>query len=165
MDNKDENKKDSVKILEMIKKRKILFIILFIIIIALVAFFILRNKMTAEETVSKFMYLVENKEYEKAKKLTSEELEHLDLLSNVKPSKLSFKFTEDKKEAETLFFEEGISQTKLYIELDKTIMGWKIKKFYTTTELIDLQEIEDRMKSGEEVSDDQLWYWKNFKQK
>lgn len=159
MDNKNENVKSNSKLLETIKKKKILFIIVLFIIIAIGTFFILRNKMTAEETVSKFMYLVENKEYEKAKKLANEELEHLDLLANVKPSNLTFKFSKDKKEAVSVLLEEEISQTKLNVELDKTIMGWKIKDFNVSTELIEPQEIEDRLKSGEEVSDIQLLYW------
>ena len=44
-------------------------IIVVIALITTVLIFTQRNNLTPEETLSKFMYLIENKEYEKAKKL------------------------------------------------------------------------------------------------
>lgn len=130
-----------------------------IVILAIISILVLRNNMTAEETVSKFMYLIENKDYEKAKKLCSKQLEHLDLLANIKPSSLSFKFSEDKKEAKSVLLEEEIKVTKLNVKLEHTLMGYKIKDFNVTVEAMEPQKIEDRLNNGESVTDVQLLYW------
>lgn len=134
-------------------------IIILIAIIVIISIFILRNKLTSEETVSRFMYLVENKNYEEAKKLCDNDLEKLDILSNVKPSNLTFTFSEDKKNATSTLLEEEIEVTKLNVTLKNTIMGWKIQNYEVTTDLIEPQEIEDRLKTGKNVTDIQLLYW------
>lgn len=134
-------------------------VILIIILIAVIVVFALRNKMTAEETVSRFMYLIENKEYEEAKKLCSGTLEKLDIVSNLKPSKLNFKFSENKTEATSVLLEEDIETTNMNLRLKNTLMGWKIENYEVTTNLIEPQEIEDRLKDNKEVSDIQLLYW------
>lgn len=130
-----------------------------IIIIAIVSITILKNKLTAEETVSKFMYLIENKEYEEAKKLCNNDLEKLDILSNLKPSNLTFEFSKDNKNATTTLLEQEIEVTKLNVKLENTILGWKIQNYEVVTDLINPQEIEDRLKSGKNVTDIQLLYW------
>lgn len=72
-------------------------ILLLILLIISFVIILLRNNLTPEETVSRFMYLIENKEYEKAKKYSNRKLENLDLISNIDPSKLTFTFSDDKK--------------------------------------------------------------------
>lgn len=134
-------------------------IILLIIVITLCIIFTVRNKMTPEETVSRFMYLIENKEYEKAKKLCIENLEKLDVLSNIKPSNLSFNFTQDKKNATATILEDEIEVTNMNIEIKNTLLGWKIRNYNIETDLIEPQTIEDRIKSGKTVSNIQLLYW------
>jgi len=134
-------------------------ILAIIIVIGIGSIFILRNEMTAEETVSKFMYLIENKEYEKAKKLCSVQLEHLDLLSNIKPSKLSFNFSENKESASSVLLENELEVTSLNIDIKKTILGWKIKSYNVTIDLIKPRIIEERLNKNEDVSDVQFLYW------
>lgn len=134
-------------------------VIVGIVVIVIISILILRNNLTPEETVSKFMYLIENKEYEKAKKLSSGKLEYLDLLSNIKPSDLSFKYSEDKKKATSVILEERVETTNLNIEMKNTLLGWKIKKYEVTTGLIEPQVIEDRLKEGKSISDIQILYW------
>lgn len=137
----------------------IFFILIGILIVILLSFFLLRNRMTPEETVSRFMYLVENKDYNKAKKLCDTELKHLDLLSNIKPSKLTFDFSEDKKNGKSILLEKDIEETTLNIEMKNTILGWKIHSYDVKTELIEPNKIEERLKHGENISDIQLLYW------
>lgn len=72
-------------------------ILLLILLIISFVIILLRNNLTPEETVSRFMYLIENKEYEKAKKYSNRKLENLDLISNIDLSKLTFTFSDDKK--------------------------------------------------------------------
>lgn len=146
-------------------KKKIIFIIITILLILLVvtavAINVLRNKMTPEETLSKFMYLIENKEYEKAKKLCSSDLEKLDILSNIKPTNFSFDFSEDKKEAEATILEneETLEISKMYVYLDKSILGWKINKYKVETNLISGETIQKRLDNNEQVSDLYLLHW------
>lgn len=145
---------------EKLKNWKIwLGMIIVILIIFLSVIFLFRNKLTPEETVSRFMYLIENKQYEEAKKLCNTELEHLDLLANVNPSKLTFKFSEDKKIATAILLEEDIESTNLNIKMENTIWGWKINGYNVTTDLIDPQIIENKLEQGKDVSDTQILYW------
>lgn len=134
-------------------------IIAVVLLIILSTIFIIRNKMTPEETVSKFMYLIEKKEYEEAKKLSSKNLEKLDIISNLKPTNLIFEFSKEKKEATSILLEEDIEVTNMNIKLKNTILGWKIEDYEVVTELIKPQIIEDRLKRGKKVSDIQLLYW------
>lgn len=134
-------------------------VIAILLLIIIASIFILRNKMTAEETVSNFMHLIESKEYEEAKKLSNGKLEKLEILSNIKPSSLNFDFTEDKKRATAVLLEEEIESTNLNIVMNNTLLGWKIKSYDVVTDLIDPQIIEDRLKKGKIVSDIQLLYW------
>lgn len=130
-----------------------------IITIIVITIYSISNKMTPEETVSKFMYLVENKQYEEAKKLSDGKLEYLDVLSNIKPSDLRFEFTEDKKIATTILIEEELIVTKMKVQLKNTIMGWKIESYKVNEEPINPQTIENRLKEGKKVTDIQLLYW------
>lgn len=134
-------------------------IVLLFVIVTVIVIFRLRNKMTPEETVSKFMHQVENKQYEEAKNLCSQQLDYLDLLSNVKPSNLHFEFSEDKKNATAILLEDEIENTNLNITMKETLLGWKIESYNVTNELIDPQIIEDRLIKGDTVSDVQLLYW------
>lgn len=130
-----------------------------IILILFVNIVLLSNKMTPEETVSKFMYLIENKEYEKAKKLSNGKLEMLDILSGIKPSNLIFDFSEDKKSATAVVLEDEIETTNINIIMQNTLLGWKIQSYKIITDLIDPQILENRLKSGKTLSDVQLLYW------
>ena len=134
-------------------------VLVVILLIISILIFISRNKMSPEETVSKFMYLVENKQFEEAKKLCDGKQEHLDLLSNVKPSDLTFQYSDGKKNAKAVLLEEEIETTNLNVEMKNTILGWKIKKYEVITDLIPPQEIEDRLIAGKSVTDIQLLYW------
>lgn len=146
-------------------KKKIIIATVIVLLIALVVCVItvnvLKNKMTPEETLSRFMYLIENKEYDKAKKLCSSDLEKLDVLSNIKPTNFSFDFSEDKKEAEATILEneETLEISKMYVYLDKSYLGWKINKYKVETEMIDSELIQNRLDEGKQVSDLYLLYW------
>ena len=85
-------------------------ILLLILLIISFVIILLRNNLTPEETVSRFMYLIENKEYEKAKKYSNRKLENLDLISNIDLSKLTFTFSDDKKNANATISEEEIQE-------------------------------------------------------
>lgn len=139
------------------------FVLIIIIIIIILTVFIMictfRNKLSPEETLSKFMYLIENKEYEKAKKLASRDIEHLDLLSNIEPSNLYFEFSDDKKSATSILEDKDLESTVMNVKLNKTILGWKVEDFSVETKPIDSQRIEDKLKNGDEISDSQLFYW------
>lgn len=137
----------------------IITMIMALIIIVFISILALRNKLTPEETVSKFMYLIENKDYEEAKKLSSNDLCKLDILSNIEPSNLTFRFSEDKKSANAILLEEEIEVTNMNVILKNTLLGWKIESYEVTTELIEPQILEDRLKSNKELSDIQLLYW------
>ena len=149
--------------MEKIKNKKIVIIVLIVIIVVIAMFFIaitiFKNKLTPEETVSKFMYLIENKEYEEAKKLCKNDLDKLEVLSNINPSNLLFEFSDDKEEAIATLLENEIEVTNMKIELKKSLLGWKIEKYDIITDLIDPQTIEDRLKDGKDVTDIQLLYW------
>lgn len=129
------------------------------LIIITVFVFALRNKLTPEETISRFMYLIENKEYEEAKKLSEGSLEKLDVLSNIKPSSLTFNFSEDKKNATSVILENEIESTNMNIVMKNTLLGWRIQSYEVITDLIEPQIIEDRLKQNKTVSDIQLLYW------
>lgn len=133
--------------------------IISIILIIFVTLYFLKNKMTPEETVSRFMYLVENKEYEKAKKLTNGKTEMLDVLSKIEPSNLIFNFSEDKKLATAVVLEDEIETTNINVIIQSTLLGYKIQSYEIVTDLIDPQILEDRLKSGKTLSDIQLLYW------
>lgn len=144
----------------MLKRWKLCGIIVVIILIIVgITIFILKNKLTPEETVSKFMYLIENKQYEEAKKLCSENLERLDILSNIKPSNLKFEYSYDKKNATAVLLEDEIEITNINIVLKNTILGWNINNYEIITDLIDPQVIENRLKNKKNVTDIQLLYW------
>lgn len=136
-------------------------VIVIIILVILISILILRNKMTPEETVSKFMYLIENKEYEKAKKLSNGKLEMLDVLSNIKPSSLTFNFSEDKKEAKSIIMEDDdtVEMTTMYIKLNNTILGWKISSYTVETDFIPQNILQKRMDEGKELSQNEFFYW------
>lgn len=134
-------------------------IIIVVLIIGGIIIVALRSKMTPEETVNKFMYLIENKQYEEAKKLSTGNLEKLDIISNLNPSNLTFIFSEDKKEATGTLLENGIETTNMNLKLKKTLTGWKIDNYEVVTNFIDPQIIEDRLKEGKTVTDIQLLYW------
>lgn len=136
-------------------------VVVLLITIITVSISILKNKLTPEETVSKFMYLIENKEYENAKKLCSNDLDKLDILSNIKPSNLVFEFSEDKKSAETIILEnkETAEVTKLYAKLDNTILGWKIKEYNIITDLIEREVVQERLENNKTVSNSQFLCW------
>ncbi len=136
-------------------------IVVIILIIAGITIFALRNNLTPEETVSKFMYLIENKEYEKAKKLCSGKLEYLDLLSNTKPSNLRFEYSEDKKNATSVLLEdkETAEITKMYVELSNSLLGWKIKSYTVNTGLIPQAELQTRLENGEDISESEFLLW------
>lgn len=136
-------------------------ILIAILIIVVIIIFTLRNKLTPEETVSRFMYLIENKEYENAKKLSSKKLEYLDLLSNIKPSSLSFKFSEDKKNATAVVLEdkETAEMTNLYVELDNSILGWKIENYTINTDFIPQSVLQNRLENRESISESEFLLW------
>lgn len=136
-------------------------IIVLIILISVIVTMLLRNNLSPEETVSKFMYLVETKEYEKAKKLAKGNIDKLDVVSNINPSKLTFNFSEDKKEAETILAtdKDMATETKMIVSLDNTILGWKIKDYEVVTDFIDPQTIQEKLENGEEVSDGEFIHW------
>lgn len=134
-------------------------IIVVIALITTVLIFTQRNNLTPEETLSKFMYLIENKEYEKAKKLCSNNLENLETVSNLKPSNLSFTFSKDKKDATCILLEDEIEFTTMNVKMKNTITGWKIESYKVLTDLADPQIFEDRLKNGEKISNIQLLYW------
>lgn len=58
--------------MKKIYKKWWFYLILLILLIISFVIILLRNNLTPEETVSKFMYLIENKEYEKAKNILIE---------------------------------------------------------------------------------------------
>lgn len=130
-----------------------------LLIIGIITICVLRNNLTPEETISRFMYLVENKEYREAKKLCNGKLEKLDVLSNIKPSSLSFEFSDDKKNATSVIYENEIENTIMYVTMKNTLLGWQIQEYEVLTDLINPQVIEDRIKNGKNVSDIQLLYW------
>lgn len=134
-------------------------IVIALILIVGITIFALRNKMTPEETVSRFMYLIENKQYTEAKKLSSKNLEKLEILSNIKPSELSFNFSKDKKNAQAVILEEEIESTNINILMKNTLLGWKVQSYEVITELMKPQIIEDRLKQNKTVTDIQLLYW------
>jgi len=140
-------------------KKLILIISGIVLIIIITITTITRNNMTPEETVSRFMYLVENKNYEEAKKLCNRDLDKLDMLSNLKPSNLTFDFSEDKKNATAIILEDGIETTNMNIVMKNSLLGWKIYNYEVVTDLIEPQVIEDKIIKGEIVSDIQLLYW------
>ncbi len=130
-------------------------------LIACISIFALRNKLTAEETVSKFMYLIENKQYEKAKKLCSGNIEKLELLSNIKPANLNFKYSEDKKNATTILFEdeETAEMTTMNIELNNSLLGWKIKNYIVNTDYIPQTVLQARLENNQEISQSEFFLW------
>lgn len=130
-------------------------------LIACISIFALRNKLTAEETVSKFMYLIENKQYEEAKKISNKKLEKLDLLSNIKPSNLNFEYSEDKKNATSVLLEdkETAEMTTMYIELENSLLGWKIKDYTVNTDLIPQSILQARLENNEEISQSEFFLW------
>lgn len=134
-------------------------ILLLILLIISFVIILLRNNLTLEETVSRFMYLIENKEYEKAKKYSNRKLENLDLISNIDLSKLTFTFSDDKKNANATISEEEIQVNLLHVTLNNSILGWKINNLEISKDNIDPQIIEDRLKNKENVSDIQKVYW------
>lgn len=134
-------------------------ILILAVILITVTALILKNSLTPEETLSKFMYLIENKQYEEAKKLCSKPLENLDVLSSIKPNDLTFDFAEDKKSAISTILEDEIEVTNMHIEMDNTLLGWRIKGYEIIIDLIEPQVIEDRIKQNKIVSDIQLMYW------
>ena len=134
-------------------------IFVIILIVTGIYIFTLRNKLTSEETLSRFMYLIETKEYEEAKKLCAGNLEKLDILSNIKPSSLSFEFSENKKNATSVILENEIESTNMNVVMKNTLLGWKIESYEVVTDLINPQVIEEKIKKGQEVSDIQLLYW------
>lgn len=136
-------------------------IIVVILIIIGIVVMSLKNKMTPEETVSKFMHLIENKEYEKAKKLCSGDLEKLDLLSNIKPSSLRFEFSEDKKNATTTIIEdeETAEMTKMYVELSNSLLGWKIQNYNIKTDFIPQSTLQTRLENNEDISESEFLLW------
>lgn len=126
-----------------------------------IGIFISRNKLTPEETVSKFMYLIENKQYEGAKKLCSGNLEKLDVLSNIKPSNLSFEYSKDKKSATSVLYEnkETAEMTTIHIELDNSLLGWKIKSYTVNTDLIPQTILQARLENNEAISQSEFLLW------
>ena len=130
-------------------------------LIACISIFALSNKLTAEETVSKFMYLIENKQYEKAKKLCSENIEKLELLSNIKPANLNFKYSEDKKNATTVLLEneETAEMTTMNIELNNSLLGWKIKNYIVNTDYIPQSVLQARLENNQEISQSEFFLW------
>ena len=136
-------------------------VIIVILICVTISIFILRNKLTPEETVSRFMYLVENKNYEEAKQLCNGDLEKLEILSKINPSNFTFEFSENKKNAETIILEdeETAEVTKMYIELDSTVLGWKIKEYNVITDFIAQEVVQERLEKNEKVSDSQFLCW------
>lgn len=144
---------------KVLENQKLLIGIIIIILVIILSIFVLRNKLTPEETVSRFMYLVENKNYEEAKKLCNNDLEKLDILSNIKPSNLTFEFSEDKKNATAVILEDEIESTNINVTINNTLLGWKIQSYDVVTDLINPQIIENRLKEGKSVSDIQLLYW------
>lgn len=126
-----------------------------------IGIFISRNKLTPEETVSKFMYLIENKQYEGAKKLCSGNLEKLDVLSNIKPSNLSFEYSKDKKSATSVLYEnkETAEMTTMHIELDNSLLGWKIKSYTVNTDLIPQTILQARLENNEAISQSEFLLW------
>lgn len=135
--------------------------VLAIVLLVGIGIFLLRNKLTPQETVSKFMYLIENKEYEKAKRLCSGNLEKLDLLSNIKPSSLTFKFSDNKKEATSILLEdkETAEITTMHIKLSNSLLGWKIKSYNVNTDLIPQSLLQERLESGENLSQNEFLLW------
>lgn len=140
-------------------KRGLIIIVIIMLLLSMIVLFARRNNRTPEETVSKFMHLVENKEYEKANKLCSNKLEKLDILSNIKPSNLVFYFSNDKKKATATVLEDETMCTNINIIMEKTLLGWKIEQYDITEDEINPQVIEDRLMQNASVSDVQLLYW------
>ena len=150
------------------QKRKPIFIILILAVLVIILLGITivtlnKNTMTPEETLSRFMYLIENKDYEEAKKLTNGTLEKLEVLSQIKPSELTFDFSEDKRKATSKLLEKELETTNIYVNLTNNLLGWKIDDYEVITEPINPQEIENKMEHNETVSSTQFLYWGSSK--
>lgn len=136
-------------------------VVVAILIVVGITIFALRSNLTPEETISKFMHLIENKEYEKAKKLCSGKLEYLDSLSNIKPSNLRFEYSEDKKNATSVLLEdkETAEMTTMYVELNNSLLGWKIKSYTVNTDLIPQSILQARLEDDEDISESEFLLW------
>jgi hypothetical protein len=136
---------------------------IFIIVLTVtgICIFTFRNKLTPEETLSRFLYLIETKNYSEAKKLCSEKLEYLDLLSNIKPANLTFKYSDDKRKATSVLLEnkETAEMTTMYVELNNSLMGWKIKKYTINTDFISQSILQERLENNEEISQNEFLLW------
>lgn len=116
------------------KKTGIIIAIVCIIIIGVIILIKDRNNLSAQDTFDRFIRLVENGEYEEAKKYTTSNFTND--LSNIKDLKISkmsknYKLSEENKyvyKKTTKLFNLTMEDTYTF-ELKETFTGWKIDTY------------------------------------
>lgn len=118
-------------------KKKKTWIIIAIVCIVIIGVIILikdRNNLSAQDTFDRFIGLVENGEYEEAKKYTTSNFTND--LSNIKDLKISkmsknYKLSEENKYIykQTTKLFDLIMEDIYTFELKETFMGWKIDTY------------------------------------